>query len=471
MKSAWAIVEAEGYERARKQPLTHRPGRPTRSDWMMWQRQLEKIAASYDVSETYTFTVDAAGNNFGLLFLTVDPDDVHYELRTGITTYVEPVQPPRYDAAINAATPTFERKQREEENEQKKHDYFTMKGASRGMAENLRDAMGEQYYNQLEHAIVGFKNVTVLQIMKHLDEEWVPMNTKERRAIKKDYFKPWDVAGGVALSAFTKALDERRNELHVHNITIEDEDVKEHYMVQMYASNAFNESEMKEWEDKTEADKDDWTIMKKYFRDKMTLNDAYTNNNEGNAPTMFGSSANVIEEQEEKLANLGDEIREYIQQLTGAKENVPPPSKPPPSNYTSNTSSNKAAEAMDKRMSKIEELLIALTVANKNGGGGNDNKNRGGGGDEKNDKDRRKFKERERKPMHLYRNMGGYCHSCGFCPVGKDHTSVTCHMKRESHKDEATWTNRLDGSTVWPSRVREDQQSHESWAGKSAPTN
>ena len=168
---------------------------------------------------------------------------------------------------------------------------------------------------------------------------------------------------------------------------------------------------------------------------------------------------------------MGDEIREYIQQLTGAKENVPPPSKPPPSNYTSNTSSNKAAEAMDKRMSKIEELLIALTVANKNGGGGNDNKNRGGGGDDKNDKDRRKFKERERKPMQLYRNMGGYCHSCGFCPVGKDHTSVTCHMKRESHKDEATWTNRLGGSTVWPSRVREDQQSHESWAGKSAPTN
>ena len=233
MKTAWAIVEAEGYERARKQPLTHRPGRPTRSDWMMWQRQLETIAASYDVSDTYTFTVDAAGNNFGLLFLTVDPDDVHYELRTGITTYVTPVEPPHYDATINALTPTFERKQRQEDNEQKKHDYFTMKGAARGMAENLRDAMGEQYYNQLEHSVIGYKNVTVLQIMKHLDTEWVPMNTKERKKIKNDYYKAWDVAGGVALSAFTKALDERKIELHVHNITIDDEDVKEHYMVQM----------------------------------------------------------------------------------------------------------------------------------------------------------------------------------------------------------------------------------------------
>jgi len=93
------------------------------------------------------------------------------------------------------------------------------------------------------------------------------MNTKERReeGDKKDYYKPWDVAGGVALSAFTKALDERRIELHIHNITIEDEDVKEHYMVQMYESNAFSESDMKQWENKSEADRDDWAVMKRFL--------------------------------------------------------------------------------------------------------------------------------------------------------------------------------------------------------------
>jgi hypothetical protein len=57
----------------------------------MWQRQLEVIAASYDVSDTYTFTVDAHGNNYGLLFLAVDPDGVHYDLLTEISTYVQPV--------------------------------------------------------------------------------------------------------------------------------------------------------------------------------------------------------------------------------------------------------------------------------------------------------------------------------------------------------------------------------------------
>jgi hypothetical protein len=165
---------------------------------------------------------------------------------------------------------------------------------------------------------------------------------------------------------------------------------------------------------------------------------------------------------------LRDEIRKYIQQLTGAKENVPPPS-----NYTSNTSSNKAAEEMNKRMSKIEDLLTTLTFANNRnrGGGGNDDKNRGGGGDDKDaDKDKRRNR-RDRAPMQLYRNMGGYCHSCGFCPVGKEHTSVTCHQKHATHDDNATWTNwGTNGSMVWPSRVRDDQKNHESWAGKSAPT-
>ena len=168
------------------------------------------------MSDSYTWTVDAASNNYGCLAIAVDPvgGGPHYELCTGITTYVKPAEPPHY----NAANPTYLRKQLEEENKQRKHDYFIWKGASRGMAENLRDAMEPQY---LEHSIVGYKNVTVLQIMKHLDTEWVPMNTKERRAIMKDYYKLWDRAGRVALSAFTKALDERKTELHVYNVTID----------------------------------------------------------------------------------------------------------------------------------------------------------------------------------------------------------------------------------------------------------
>jgi hypothetical protein len=95
MKQVWKIVKAEAYERARKQPLNQCRRRPSQTDWIMWQKQLEVIAASYNVSNLYTWTVDASGNNYGCLAIAVDPiGGPDYELRTGITTYVEPTKPP-----------------------------------------------------------------------------------------------------------------------------------------------------------------------------------------------------------------------------------------------------------------------------------------------------------------------------------------------------------------------------------------
>ncbi len=45
--------------------------------------------------------------------------------------------------------------------------------------------------------------------------------------------------------------------------------------------------------------------------------------------------------------------------------------------------------------------------------------------------------------------------------------------KKDSHKDEATWTNTPGGDTFWPSakHVAMNQQNHAIWKGKSAPTN
>jgi hypothetical protein len=168
--------------------------------------------------------------------------------------------------------------------------------------------------------------------MDHIDKEWVPMNTKEK--IKDDYFRPWDRAGGEALSQFTKRLDEKKNELFIHNIiNIDEEDVKEHYVVQIYDSGAFDEADMKEWEKKNdmkewekknEADKNDWTSMKDYFQDKMKLNDAYHNNNEGNEATYHPHP--IIQPQQvakmnKRMAKLDAKFEELMTTLTFANKN------------------------------------------------------------------------------------------------------------------------------------------------------
>ena len=70
-------------------------------------------------------------------------------------------------------------------------------------------------------------------------------------------------------------------------------------------------------------------------------------------------------------------------------------------------------------------------------------------------------------------NMGAYCHSHDFHPIGANHTSATCSWKKEGHKDEATWSNRMGGDKFWPTAkcVALTHHNHTTWKGKSAPTN
>jgi hypothetical protein len=72
------------------------------------------------------------------------------------------------------------------------------------------------------------------------------------------------------------------------------------------------------------------------------------------------------------------------------------------------------------------------------------------------------------------RNMGGYCHFCGYHPVGRIHTSKTCKNKKEGHDDDATWTNHgPKGSKSWPieKRVTDKDREHTTYKNKEAPAN
>ena len=69
--------------------------------------------------------------------------------------------------------------------------------------------------------------------------------------------------------------------------------------------------------------------------------------------------------------------------------------------------------------------------------------------------------------------MGAYCHSHSFHPIGPNHNSRTCTYKLDSHKDDATWTNRLGGDMNWPIANCDavEQQNDAKWKEKTPPTN
>jgi hypothetical protein len=171
------------------------------------------------------------------------------------------------------------------------------------------------------------------------------------------------------------------------------------------------------------------------------------------------------------MADFGDEIRKYIQEIASASVTF----NKKTAEWAANV--NKESKTKDAQLQAMMAQIQALTntvatlskaiaAAAKQGGGGSrgssggvsgsGGNNIGGGGE-------RTFK--------YTRNMGAYCSTHGHHPVGANHTSATCTHKRESHNNTATANHLFGGSNFWLglSKVKSSQHDHISYKGKSAP--
>jgi hypothetical protein len=172
----------------------------------------------------------------------------------------------------------------------------------------------------------------------------------------------------------------------------------------MYTSKQFAPDEMKAWEENDEDDKNDWDFIVDYFSTKMVAINKYLQNNGDD--TKYESAANVT--QEEELADVGDELRKYILTLTQANEKHQQESAA----IVKDTKNDEMAERMMKLETMMSTLVTQLATAK--------DEIKPKGDDDKNNKYKWKFN----------RNMGDYCHSCGYHPIGVKHTSKTCIKKR-----------------------------------------
>ncbi len=206
---------------------------------------------------------------------------------------------------------------------------------------------------------------------------------------------------------------------------------------------------MLDWEKKPWVTKADYVAAKDYFEELVRVTDTYAQNAGG------GTAGRNKYESANQLADIGNEIREYIANLASAM-----------SGATQEQAANTMAKpnqfnAMAAQIKALTDAVAKLAAAKEN-----KDPNAGGGGGKNGDRESR------RPQMTKLRNMGAYCHSHGFHPVGLDHDSVKCTWKKAEHKTEAAWGNRLGGDMFWPSakRVAVEQQDHPTWKGKAAPT-
>jgi hypothetical protein len=271
-----------------------------------------------------------------------------------------------------------------------------------------------------------------------------------KKLLKAEYWTKWD--GNMHLTAFGKQLDNEQIRIKRFGITISDEDKLQFYLEQMYACNQFDQTQMTTWDNKDEAIKNDWTMAKQYFEGLIRDFEVYEQNSGGTTGKNKYESVNHAAD-----AAKGDELRHYIAQIAAAA--VAKEEKHNEIAASIHDTTQRKTDKMAEQLNSLHDAVAKLTlaVANKENTGGNGS----GGG-----------RDREKKPYAKTRCMGAYCWSHGWHPIGENYTSATCNYKREGHKTDATFTNIMGGSQIWPARdrVMPSQQTHATFAGKSKPT-
>jgi hypothetical protein len=175
---------------------------------------------------------------------------------------------------------------------------------------NMRDALDKQYYLQLKHINTAYHNTTPIQILQHLDTRWCPLDIRARKLLKGDFFADWD-STVMHLTAFGMKLEKEQVRIDRLGFVISNKDKLQFYMEQIYASNCFDKKEKVHWENKPINIKDDYNEANLYFEGLVRDFEIYTQNSGGNSGKRGYKSAN-------QMADFGDEIRKYIQEIASA---------------------------------------------------------------------------------------------------------------------------------------------------------
>ncbi len=197
------------------------------------------------------------------------------------------------------------------------------------------------------------------------------------------------------------------------------------------------------WENKDKLTKNDYAKAKLYFERLITDAETYAQNSGGTASKKGYKSTN-------QMTDVGNKIRKYIQEIASATVADKEKSTEWAANMNESEKKKDAKiNVMTMQIKILTNAVAALSKAiatkenvNPNGGGGGGNGgSRGGGGSGGGGSG-----GGEQRLFAYTRNMGAYCWSHGFHPVGANHTSATCIKKMDNHKDNATWSECMGGN-------------------------
>jgi hypothetical protein len=208
MPSTAKQAKTTAFESVKATLFTRVHGRHTHCNYNILKKEACALASEVE-DITYPWSKNAT-DNYRLLANILGINE--YDNLTNIATYANPHEPASYDPNITNATPTHTRKRMEEEWELVWTSWYIRKGFLKGVVDNFLDALDEQYYSQLRHRLTAYRNITPIQILKHLNNRWCPLDVKTKKELKAAYYTKWDHAN-EHLTAFGKHLDDDQRTL------------------------------------------------------------------------------------------------------------------------------------------------------------------------------------------------------------------------------------------------------------------
>ena len=115
-------------------------------------------------------------------------------------------------------------------------------GACDAICEKNCQALPEQYYEQLEDELIGYKDVPISAYFAHLDKRWCRMDTKTPKKMRKEFYESWDQI--MHISKFGKHLRKEQIHLKSGNININNDAKTQFCVEQMIDSCIFDKPDI-----------------------------------------------------------------------------------------------------------------------------------------------------------------------------------------------------------------------------------
>lgn len=304
------------------------------------------------------------------------------------------------------------------------------------LSKQVRDAIEEEYYMELEDPIFKYSQITAYQIIDHVLQNYAVIDDQLIESNRNSFNEPPDLTRPIDI--YFRRQERCRVVSIDGGVAITDSEMALQLGLHMGRTGVVN-SEYIKWTQKPAADRT-WANGKLHFRKAMK--NVHKINNLTSAKS--GMSANAI-----TRSATEDKVRDEIQdQLGEAFDNL----------AMAATAKQSTMDKMTKSIAELTESVAALTKTNKeltfqlkkaltnNARGGGTTT--GGSTPTTSTGGWRKVNGKSRAPNEDDDGwvLDGFCWTCGY-KVRRGHTSATCKFKdNPGHKCDATRANPMGGS-------------------------